>query len=32
MLFPTVEYMAESPNGKFFCGCVRLFASLIIVI
>lgn len=29
MLFPTVEYMAESPNGKFFCGCVSRIASVL---
>ncbi|KAM0737473.1 Lipid droplet-associated hydrolase [Formica fusca] len=30
MLFPTVEYMAESRNGIFFCSCVSRIAPVLI--
>lgn len=30
MLFPTIEYMAESRNGKFFCRYVRLLHQLLL--
>ncbi|KAL6425525.1 hypothetical protein ACFW04_009585 [Cataglyphis niger] len=30
MLFPTVEYMADSPNGILFCNCISRIAPVLI--